>query len=76
MTRPAARIAPPQMIPLQEVAAALAMDERTVRRKIGSTGRDRLPAAKIGGRWKVRLSDLEAYIDAHTTNATRKGAAA
>jgi|GEM_PF-3660519 hypothetical protein len=56
----------PQLIGLPAVAEALDMDERTVRRKIGSRGRDRLVAAKIGGRWKVRLTDLEDYIDAHT----------
>lgn len=54
------------MLSLAAVAEALDMDERTVRRAIGSRGQDRLIAAKIGGRWKVRLTDLEAYIDAHT----------
>jgi DNA-binding GntR family transcriptional regulator len=54
------------MLSLAAVAEALDMDERTVRRAIGSRGHDRLIAAKIGGRWKVRLTDLEAYIDAHT----------
>ena len=59
----------PQLLSLSAVAEALAMDERTVRRKIGSRGKDRLIAAKIGGRWKVRLSDLDAYITSHTTPA-------
>lgn len=59
----------PQLIGLPAVAEALDMDERTVRRKIGSRGSDRLPAAKIGGRWKVRLTDLEDYIDSHTAKS-------
>ncbi len=60
-----ARREPPQMLTLKQVAEALGSDERTVRRMIAST-KDRLVAAKIGRRWKVRLTDLEAYIDAHT----------
>ncbi len=56
----------PRLLSLAAVAEALDMDERTVRRAIGNQGKDRLIAAKIGGRWKVRLTDLEAYIDAHT----------
>ena len=35
------------------------------------TERERLIAAKIRGRWRVRLSDLEAYIDAHTAGRRR-----
>lgn len=49
----------------------LIFDERTVRRAIGSTGRERLVAAKIRGRWRIRLTDLEAYIDAHTAGRRR-----
>jgi len=33
--------------------------------------RERLIAAKIRGRWRVRLTDLEAYIDAHTAGRRR-----
>ena len=36
------------------------------------TGRERLIAAKIRGRWRVRLTDLEAYIDAHTAGRNRR----
>lgn len=56
-----------RMLPLAAVAEALASDERTVRRFIGTTDpKRRLPAAKIGGRWKVRLSDLNEFIERQT----------
>ena len=57
---------PPRLLTMAEVVEATGFDERTVRRAIGSNGRERLIAAKIRGRWRIRLTDLEAYIDAHT----------
>lgn len=56
----------PRLLSLAAVADALDMDERTVRRAIGSQGKERLIAAKIRGRWKVRETDLEDYINRHT----------
>ena len=62
---------PPRLLTMAEVVEATGFDERTVRRAIGSTGRERLIAAKIRGRWRIRLTDLEAYIDAHTAGRRR-----
>ena len=36
------------------------------------TAAERLIAAKIRGRWRIRLTDLEAYIDAHTAGRNRR----
>lgn len=48
-----------QFLPLTSVAARLAVSVKTLRRW-GKTGQ--LPMRKMGGRWKVAQSDLDAMI--------------
>lgn len=59
-----------RMVDLRTAAGILGFHERTVRRAIAAKGRERLVAAKIRGEWRIKLADLKAYQDAHTTRRT------
>ena len=52
------------MYTMQQTAAALGVTTRTVHRLIrGEGGREKLPAQKIGARWRIKEKDLTEYID-------------
>lgn len=52
------------MYTIQQTAAALGVTTRTVHRFIrGENGREKLPAQKIGARWRIKEKDLTEYID-------------
>ena len=52
----------PEFLTVSEVAAKLRLAERTA---YGLIRDGRIPgAAKVGGQWRVRARDLEAWLDA------------
>lgn len=51
---------------LREVAQYLKVTERTVYRLLASR---RIPAFKVGGSWRFRLTDLNAWIERQTAPA-------
>lgn len=61
------------MVPLAEAARHASCHEATLRRMIK---RGDLPGYRVGNRWRVRLSELEAAMGAtskHTVNREPKG---
>jgi len=48
-----------QLLTIPEVASALRVSEKTVRRWIGA---EVMPAAKIGVQWRIRTRDLQDFI--------------
>ena len=52
---------------LREVAQYLKVTERTVYRLLASR---RIPAFKVGGSWRFRLTDLNAWIERQTAPAS------
>ncbi len=59
-----------KVMTVQETARLLEVDERTVYRLIG---RGELPAFKVGRQWRLRLSDIEGWIEGQLR--LREGAA-
>jgi excisionase family DNA binding protein len=53
-----------------EVAGLLAVDSRTIQRLIAS---GRLPALRVGSRWRIRPDDLTAYLAAATEARSADG---
>jgi excisionase family DNA binding protein len=51
---------PPRLLPLEQVADALAVSVCTVRRMLKG---GRLPGRKVGGQWRVPLSAIEALAE-------------
>ncbi len=49
----------PEFLTLPEVAALLRIGERTAYDLARS---QRIPAAKVGGQWRIRRADLDAWI--------------
>jgi excisionase family DNA binding protein len=56
------------MLTVHEVAELLKVKESTVRSWINTSS---LRAIKFGREWRVAPKDLEAYIEAHATIASR-----
>lgn len=53
----------PTLVPIRVVAETLDVSTDTVRRMIAAR---QIPAARIRGGWRIRVSDLDAYITRHT----------
>ena len=49
----------PEFLTLPEVAALLRIGERTA---YDLARTQRIPAAKVGGQWRIRRTDLDAWI--------------
>jgi len=47
------------LLTIQEVATALRVSEKTIRRWIST---EVMPAAKLGAQWRVRSRDLQDFI--------------
>lgn len=59
--------------PMYTIRAAgnlLSVSDDTIRRTIKSGA---LPASKIGGQYRIKASDLDAYIDANKINTNGGG---
>lgn len=50
---------PEHLLTIPEVAAALRVSEKTIRRWISA---EIMPAAKLGAQWRVRLRDLQDFV--------------
>lgn len=62
----------PEFLTLAEAAEILRIGERTAY----DLARDhRIPAAKVGGQWRIRRADLDAWIDRGGEAAESRGAA-
>jgi excisionase family DNA binding protein len=63
-----------ELLTISEVALAMKVSERTVRRLIKSGD---LPAYRVGGRGQLRveMSELERYVEAHRVRAGKLPAA-
>jgi excisionase family DNA binding protein len=55
-----------EILTLPEVAQLLKVAEKTV---YGMAQKGELPAFKVGGQWRFRRTDLDAWIDAKTRRA-------
>lgn len=55
-----------QILTLKEVAAYLKLTEKTAYR-LASEGK--LPGFKVGGSWRFKREDLEAWIDSQKTQS-------
>lgn len=52
------------MYNVQQTAQALGVSTRTIHRFIrGEGGREKLPAQKIGNSWRMKESDLTAFVE-------------
>lgn len=58
---------PDEILTLPEVAQLLKVAEKTV---YTMAQKGELPAFKVGGQWRFRRTDLDAWIDAKTRRAT------
>jgi excisionase family DNA binding protein len=54
-------VAGPDILALSETAAMLRIRDRTACDLAWQGGR--IPAAKVGGQWRIRLRDLERWLD-------------
>jgi excisionase family DNA binding protein len=61
-----------QTLSIEKVADLWDISVSTLRRMIK---RKELPAIKVGGQWRIRLTDLHAFIEkeSNTTNAEQGG---
>jgi excisionase family DNA binding protein len=66
---PAPDEARPEFLSIKDVADYLALEYKTIYRLVK---RGEIPAAKIGGSYRIRRSDLEAYIDDNTRGRSRE----
>ena len=62
-------MADPEILNIREVAALLRVAEKTAYTL--AQGGD-LPGFKVGGQWRFRRRDIDAWIDAKTRRATGK----
>jgi putative molybdopterin biosynthesis protein len=53
-------MAGPDILTLAEAAAMLRIGERTA---YDLARQGRIPAAKVGGQWRIRVRDLERWLD-------------
>jgi excisionase family DNA binding protein len=53
------RPTPDLLLTIPEVAGALRVSEKTIRRWISS---EMMPAAKLGAQWRVRSRDLQDFV--------------
>lgn len=60
-----------EILTLPEVAQLLKVAEKTV---YTMAQKGELPAFKVGGQWRFRRTDLDAWIDAKTRRAGREEA--
>lgn len=59
-------------VSLTEAAEMLGFSERTIRRAIAETKPSKkLRAAKVRGQWRIRVADLESWLDRHTVGGKR-----
>lgn len=56
---------------VREVAEYLKVKERTIYRLVAKGG---IPAFKVGGSWRFRRSEIEAWIDHHAKGRRANGA--
>jgi excisionase family DNA binding protein len=61
------------VLTIREVADYLKVNEKTV---YGLAQKRRIPAFKVGGRWRFRRADLDAWISAQTADADSPAARA
>jgi len=59
-----------EVLNIKEVAALLRVAEKTAY-TLAQTGE--LPGFKVGGQWRFRVRDIEAWIDAQTRRTTAGG---
>ena len=60
----------PEILNIKEVAALLRVAEKTAY-TLAQNGE--LPGFKVGGQWRFRVRDIEAWIDAQTRRTTGGG---
>ena len=54
---------PDEVLTLREVAAYLRVTERTIYRMVGNR---KIPAFKVGGSWRFKLTEIDEWIKAQT----------
>ena len=62
-------MAEPEILNIREVAALLRVAEKTAY-TLAQTAE--LPGFKVGGQWRFRRRDIEAWIDSQTRRATEE----
>ncbi len=59
----------PEILTLAETAALLRIGERTA---YDLARQGRIPAARVGGQWRIRRKDLDAWLDAGGENSSNQ----
>lgn len=61
---------PDEIMTIQEVATYLKLKEKTAYRLAGE---GKIPGFKVGGAWRFRRSEIEAWIEQQSTETKKRG---